>query len=70
MFCGKLCVHRSICIPIVFFTYSRGAMVGLSVISCLMLLQLKQRFIILPVVVVGILIALALFAPPEMERSE
>jgi putative inorganic carbon (hco3(-)) transporter len=49
-------------IPIVFFTYSRGAMIGLSVILCMMLLQLKQRLIILPVVVAGIAVAL-LFAP-------
>jgi probable O-glycosylation ligase (exosortase A-associated) len=50
-------------IPIIFFTYSRGALVGLAVVLCLMLLRLKQRFIILPLVVFGITIAL-LFAPP------
>ena len=49
-------------IPIVFFTYSRGAMIGLSVVLLLMLLQLKQRLIILPVLLAGIAIAL-LFAP-------
>ena len=49
-------------IPIVFFTYSRGAMIGLSVVGCMMLLKLKQRLIILPVVVAGIALAL-LFAP-------
>src|SRR5205823_3047910 len=38
-------------IPIIFFTYSRGALVGLAVVMLLMLLQLKQRFIILPVLV-------------------
>ena len=49
-------------IPIVFFTYSRGALVGLAVVLFLMLLQLKQRLIIVPVVAMAMAIAL-LFTP-------
>jgi probable O-glycosylation ligase (exosortase A-associated) len=49
-------------IPIVFFTYSRGAMIGLAAVLCMMLLRLKQRLIIVPVVAAGIALAL-LFAP-------
>jgi probable O-glycosylation ligase (exosortase A-associated) len=49
-------------IPIIFFTYSRGALVGLAVVILLMLIQSRQRFILLPVLVIGTAIAL-LFAP-------
>ena len=49
-------------IPTVFFTYSRGAMIGLSVVLVLMFLQLKQRLVIMPVVLAGIAIAV-LFTP-------
>jgi len=51
-----------ITIPAIFFTYSRGAVVGLVVVLTLMLLQIKQRLALLPVLVFGIVIAL-LFAP-------
>jgi probable O-glycosylation ligase (exosortase A-associated) len=50
-------------IPAILFTYSRGAMVGLTAVLGLMLLRSRQRAILIPVLVVGILIA-ALFAPP------
>lgn len=49
-------------IPVIFFTYSRGALIGLAAVMLLMLLQLKRRFIILPVLFLGLAIAL-LFAP-------
>ena len=49
-------------IPVILFTYSRGALAGLAVVMLLMLLRLKQRLIILPVLVAAMAIAL-LFAP-------
>lgn len=51
-------------IPCIFFTYSRGALLGLVVLSTLMLLRLKQRFLLLPVAGLAIAVAL-LFAPEE-----
>ena len=58
---GFLCL---ITVPAIFFTYSRGALVGLIAVSCLMFLQLKQRLVLVPVIVLGILVAL-FFAPPS-----
>jgi probable O-glycosylation ligase (exosortase A-associated) len=49
-------------IPTILFTYSRGALLGLIVVIFLMLLRLKQRFVIFSVLVVAVAIAL-LFAP-------
>jgi probable O-glycosylation ligase (exosortase A-associated) len=49
-------------IPLILFTYSRGALVGLAVVMLLMLLRLKQRFMIMSVLAVAMAIAL-LFAP-------
>jgi probable O-glycosylation ligase (exosortase A-associated) len=49
-------------IPIILFTYSRGALVGLVVVMTLMLMRLKQRLIILSVLVAAVAIGL-LFAP-------
>jgi putative inorganic carbon (HCO3(-)) transporter len=54
-------------IPVIFFTYSRGALLGLIAVLGLMLLCLKQRIVLLPVLVVGLLIA-ALLAPPEWRQ--
>ena len=51
-----------ITVPAIFFTYSRGALVGLVVVFGLMFLQWKRRFILIPVVTVAALIAM-LFAP-------
>jgi len=53
-------------IPAVFFTYSRGALVGLLTVSALMFLQLqlRQRLMLIPVIFLGILTAL-LFAPQK-----
>jgi probable O-glycosylation ligase (exosortase A-associated) len=49
-------------IPAIFFTYSRGALVGLVAVISLMILRLKQRVIILPIILLAGLIAF-LFAP-------
>ncbi len=49
-------------IPAIFFTYSRGALVGLIVVMTLMFLQSKQRLILAPVIVLAVVVAL-LFAP-------
>jgi probable O-glycosylation ligase (exosortase A-associated) len=49
-------------IPAVFFTYSRGALVGLIAVSVLMLLRSRHRLVIIPVIALGILFAM-LFAP-------
>jgi putative inorganic carbon (hco3(-)) transporter len=55
-----------ITIPAVFFTYSRGALVGLFTVSCLMFLrlQMRQRLLLVPVILAGVLVAL-LFAPEK-----
>lgn len=49
-------------IPAIFFTYSRGAMLGLVAVMGMMMLQLKKRKILIPVVLLGAAIAF-LFAP-------
>lgn len=54
-------------IPAVFCTYSRGALVGLVVVSGLMLLQLKERFLLIPVLILGLGIV-ALFAPESWKE--
>lgn len=54
-------------IPVIFFTYSRGAIVGLAAILLLMILQMKQRFVLLPVLACALLIALFL-APDAWQQ--
>jgi probable O-glycosylation ligase (exosortase A-associated) len=54
-------------IPTIFFTYSRGALVGLVVVLTLMFLQLKQRLLLVPVVILGAVIAILL--APEAWRD-
>ena len=49
-------------IPAIFFTYSRGALVGLTGVFLLILLQSRRRLALVPVVVLGVLIAV-MFAP-------
>jgi putative inorganic carbon (HCO3(-)) transporter len=49
-------------IPAIFFTYSRGALVGLTAVLMLMLLRLKQRIVIIPVILLAFTVAI-LFAP-------
>jgi probable O-glycosylation ligase (exosortase A-associated) len=51
-----------ITIPAVFFTYSRGALVGLVAVTTLMFLQLRQRWVLIPVVAIGVVVAM-MFAP-------
>jgi probable O-glycosylation ligase (exosortase A-associated) len=51
-----------ITIPGIFFTYSRGAMTGLVVVMALMLSKSKQRLVLIPVVLLGTMVAL-MFAP-------
>ena len=49
-------------IPAIFCTYSRGALVGLTAVFGLMLLRLKQRVVLVPLVILVAVMAL-LFAP-------
>lgn len=49
-------------LPSIFFTYSRGALIGLVVVCGLMLLRSKKRLFLVPALIVGALVAL-LFAP-------
>ncbi len=51
-----------ITIPAIFFTYSRGAVLGLVILSILMILRLKQRLLLIPVLLAGVMVAM-LFAP-------
>jgi probable O-glycosylation ligase (exosortase A-associated) len=57
----------AITIPAIFFTYSRGALVGLICVVLLMLLQSRRRLVLLPVLVLGVLIAVY-FAPPAWQQ--
>ncbi len=56
-----------ITIPAIFFTYSRGALVGLAAVFLLMLLQSRRRLALVPVVVLGIAIAI-FFAPDAWKQ--
>jgi len=49
-------------IPAIFCTYSRGALLGLTIVSGLMFLQLKERLLLVPAILIAILIV-ALLAP-------
>ncbi len=52
----------AITIPGVFFTYSRGALLGLVGVTVGLFLQFRRRFLLIPVVLMGVMIAV-LFAP-------
>ena len=54
-------------IPAIFFTYSRGALVGLVAVVGLMFLQLKQRRILVPLFTIAVLIAI-LMAPDKWKQ--
>jgi len=56
-----------ITIPAIFFTYSRGALVGLVVVLGLMLLQVKRRFVLMPVIALAMAVAY-LFAPAAWQQ--
>jgi putative inorganic carbon (hco3(-)) transporter len=54
-------------IPAIFFTYSRGALVGLVSVIVLMFLQLKQRRFLVPVFILAVLVAV-LMAPDKWKQ--
>lgn len=51
-------------VPVIFFTWSRGALVGLIVVFCFLItfVPLKQRLVLIPIIVAGVAMAL-MFAP-------
>jgi len=51
-----------ITIPAIFFTYSRGAVLGLVVLGFLMCLRVRARMVLIPLVLLGLAVAM-LFAP-------
>jgi probable O-glycosylation ligase (exosortase A-associated) len=51
----------------IFCTYSRGALVGLVLVMLLMCMQLKQRLILLPVIMIALTVAV-LFAPESWQK--
>jgi probable O-glycosylation ligase (exosortase A-associated) len=51
-----------ITIPAIFFTYSRGALTGLTVVLALMLLKSRRRLLLIPVIAFGVVVGL-FFAP-------
>ena len=57
-----------ITIPAIFCTYSRGALLGLIVVSTLMFMQLKERWLLLPVGGLALVIALAVAPATWKER--
>jgi putative inorganic carbon (HCO3(-)) transporter len=63
-FMGFLCL---ITIPAIFFTYSRGALFGLLVVGALMCLRLKARIVLIPVILLGVAIAV-LFTPDAWKQ--
>jgi probable O-glycosylation ligase (exosortase A-associated) len=54
-------------IPAIFFTYSRGALVGFIAIVVLMSLRMKHRVVLIPVMVVSLAIAV-FFAPDSWKH--
>ncbi len=54
-------------IPVIFFTYSRGALVGLIVVTLLMIMRSKQRFIALAIL--GAAVPLAVLFAPDAWRD-
>jgi probable O-glycosylation ligase (exosortase A-associated) len=59
-----------ITVPAVFCTYSRGALVGLAIVLTLMFLQLKERWLLLPVGAVALVIVLLVAPPAWKERMD
>jgi putative inorganic carbon (HCO3(-)) transporter len=57
-------------VPAIFFTYSRGALIGLVAVIGLMFLQLKRRWLLVPVFVLGVLVALLLAPDKWKERMD
>jgi probable O-glycosylation ligase (exosortase A-associated) len=54
-------------IPAVFFTYSRGALFGMSVVAIFMLVTTKQRWMLIPTIAFAIYIAVSL-APDQWKQ--
>ena len=54
-------------IPGIFMTYSRGALLGLVAVMVLMLAKVKQRLLLVPVMMLALVIAL-IFAPPAWKE--
>jgi putative inorganic carbon (HCO3(-)) transporter len=57
-------------IPAVFFTYSRGALVGLAVVLFLMFLRSRRRAILVPVIVAGAVVAVFLAPDAWKQRMD
>ena len=57
-------------IPSILFTYSRGALAGLTTVMTLMVMRLRQRFILLPVLVLVALFAVFLTPDHWRERMD
>jgi probable O-glycosylation ligase (exosortase A-associated) len=57
-------------IPAIFCTYSRGALVGLVIVSTLMFLQLKERWLLLPVGAIALVIVVLVAPPAWKERMD
>jgi probable O-glycosylation ligase (exosortase A-associated) len=56
-----------ITIPAIFFTYSRGALVGLVGVSLLLFMQSRRRAVLIPVMALAV--AVAIFFAPEAWRE-
>jgi probable O-glycosylation ligase (exosortase A-associated) len=54
-------------IPAILFTYSRGALIGLSLVMFLMIMRLPQRFVLIPVLLVSALFA-TMFTPDRWQK--
>jgi putative inorganic carbon (HCO3(-)) transporter len=59
-----------ITIPAIFFTYSRGALVGLAAVGSAMLLQSRRRFALLPILAVGIAIGISIAPGTWRDRMD
>lgn len=57
----------AISIPAVFFTYSRGSLVAVAVTVFLMFLRSRQRLILIPVIAVGLVLAMV-YAPKSWKE--
>jgi putative inorganic carbon (hco3(-)) transporter len=55
-----------ITIPAIFFTYSRGALVGLTAVVAVMFLQARRRVLLVPVVILSTVVAVY-FAPEKWQ---
>jgi probable O-glycosylation ligase (exosortase A-associated) len=54
-------------IPTILFTYSRGALVGLAAVLFLMLMRLRQRLLLIPVIILAAVLGL-IFAPEQWQE--